>query len=133
MIDTGKEGIHKPTTKKLKQNDKVQKTQLLYLRERVALFQLFLVSGHLGTIALVLGTQKHGRNSRVTLLLYMGFKICPNLFEGHRKFMNLPPRKEDQSYTYSLRAGGIIPPTRHKNPPIYTTAHDNVHLRIEVR
>jgi hypothetical protein len=47
--------------------------------------------------------------------------------------MNLPPRKEDQSYTYSLRAGGIIPPTRHKNPPIYTSVHDNVHLRIEVR
>jgi hypothetical protein len=131
MIDTGKEGIHKPTTKKVKQNDKRPKNPTAL--PKVSLLSPFLVFRCLGTIALVLGTQKHGRNSRVTLLLYISFKIFPNISEGHHKFMNLPPRKEDQSYTYSLRAGGIIPPTRHKNPPIYTSVHDNVHLRIEVR
>jgi hypothetical protein len=45
MIDTGKEGIHKPTTKKLKQNDKRSKNPTGLPKRRVALFQLSLFSG----------------------------------------------------------------------------------------
>jgi hypothetical protein len=45
MIDTGKEGIHKPTTKKVKQNDKRPKNPTALPKRRLALFHLSLFSG----------------------------------------------------------------------------------------